>query len=91
MCLSGNGTRSVRRSGKYRSIRRMKNFGKSNRKFWSNGTRPVSSNNRQVGHENAQFNDEEATEGLLSFDHSDEQQYVSIGSVEKETIDHTEP
>ena len=28
---------------------------------------------------------EEATEGLFSFDHSDEHQEVSIGSVEKET------
>ena len=45
----------------------------------------VSSNNRQVDHENAQFNVEEATEGLFSFDHSDEHQEVSIGSVEKET------
>ena len=45
----------------------------------------VSSNNRQVDHENAQFNAEEATEGLFSFDHSDEHQEVSIGSVEKET------
>ena len=36
-------------------------------------------------HENAQFNVEEATEGLFSFDHSDEHQEVSIGSVEKET------
>ena len=45
----------------------------------------VSSNNRQVDHENAQFNVEDATEGLLSFDHSDEYQEVSIGSVEKET------
>ena len=33
----------------------------------------------------AQFNVEEATEGLFSFDHSDEHQEVSIGSVEKET------
>ena len=41
----------------------------------------VSSNNRQVDHENAQYNVEEATEGLLSFDHSDEHQEVSIGSV----------
>ena len=38
MCLSGNGTRSVRRSGKYRAIRRMKfsesqtgNFGRMER------------------------------------------------------------
>ena len=45
----------------------------------------VSSNNRQVDHENAQFNFEEVTEGLFSFDHSDEHQEVSIGSVEKET------
>ena len=45
----------------------------------------VSSNNRQVDHENAQFNVEEATEGLFSFDHSDEHREVSIGSVEKET------
>ena len=44
----------------------------------------ASSNNRQVDHENAQFNVEEATEGLFSFDHSDEHQ-VSICSVEKET------
>ena len=44
----------------------------------------VSSNNRQVDHENAQFNVEEAIEGLFSFDHSDEHQEVSIGSVEKE-------
>ena len=44
-----------------------------------------SSNNRQVDHENAQFNLEEATEGMFSFDHSDEHQEVSIGSVEKET------
>ena len=44
----------------------------------------VSSNNRQVGHENAQFNVEQATEGLFSFDHSDEHQEVSIGGVEKE-------
>ena len=51
----------------------------------------VSSNNRLVDHENAQFNVEEATEGLFSFDHSDEHQEVSISSVEKETIDHTEP
>ena len=28
---------------------------------------------------------EEATEGLFSFDHSDEYQEVSIGSVERET------
>lgn len=41
----------------------------------------VSSNNRQVDYENAQFNVEEATEGLFSFDHSDERQEVSIGSV----------
>ena len=45
----------------------------------------VSSNNRQVDHENAQFNVEEATEGLFSFDHSDEHQEVSICSLEKET------
>ena len=45
----------------------------------------VSSNNRQVDHENAQFTVEETTEGLFSFDHSDEHQEVSIGSVEKET------
>ena len=45
----------------------------------------ISSNNRQVDHENAQFNVEEATEGLFSFDPSDEHQEVSIGSVEKET------
>ena len=44
----------------------------------------VSSNNRQVDHENAQFNVEEATEGLFSFDHSDEHREVSIGGVEKE-------
>ena len=43
----------------------------------------VSLNNWQVDHENAQFNVEEATEGLFSFDHSDEHQEVSIGSVEK--------
>ena len=30
----------------------------------------VSSNNRQVDHENAKFNVEEATEGLFSLDHS---------------------
>ena len=46
----------------------------------------VSLNNRQVDHEYAQFNVEEATEGLFSFDHSDEHQEVSIGSVEKETV-----
>ena len=45
----------------------------------------ISSNNRQVDHENAQFNVEEATEGLFSFDHSDEHQEVLIGSVQKET------
>ena len=45
----------------------------------------VSSNNRQVDHENAQFNVEEATEGLFSFDHSDEHQEVSIYSLKKET------
>ena len=45
----------------------------------------VSSNNRQVDHENAQVNVEEATEGLFSFDHSDEHQEVSICSLEKET------
>ena len=45
----------------------------------------VSSNNHQVDHENAQFNVEEATEGLFRFDHSDEHQKVSICSVEKET------
>ena len=45
----------------------------------------VSSNNRQVDHEYAQFYVEEATEGFFSFDHSDEHQEVSIGSVEKET------
>ena len=45
----------------------------------------VSSNNRQVDHQNTQFNVEEATEGLFSFDHSDEHQEVSIGGVEKET------
>ena len=45
----------------------------------------VSSNNRQVDHKNAQFNVEEATEGLFSFHHSDEHQEVWIGSVEKET------
>ena len=38
-----------------------------------------------MDHENAQFNVEEATEGLSSFDHTDEHQEVSIGSVEKET------
>ena len=37
-----------------------------------------------MDHENAQFNVKEATEGF-SFDHSDEHQEVSIGSVEKET------
>ena len=45
----------------------------------------VSSNSRQVDHENAQFNVEEATEGLFSFDHSDEHQGVSICSLKKET------
>ena len=40
----------------------------------------VSSNNRRVDSKNAQFNVEEATEGLFSFDHSDEHQEVSIGS-----------
>ena len=40
----------------------------------------VSSNNRRVDYKNAQFNVEEATEGLFSFDHSDEHQEVSIGS-----------
>ena len=45
----------------------------------------VFSNNRQVDHENAQFNVKEATEGLFSFGHSDEHQEVSIGIVEKET------
>ena len=45
----------------------------------------VSSNNRQVDHENAQVNVEEATEGLFSFDHSVEHQEVSICSLEKET------
>ena len=35
--------------------------------------------------ENAQFNVEEATEGLFSFDHSDEHQEVSICSLKKET------
>ena len=45
----------------------------------------VSSNNGQVDNENAPFNVEEATEGLFSFDHSDEHQEVSIGSVKKET------
>ena len=45
----------------------------------------VSSNNRQVDHENAQFNVESATEGLFSFDHSDEYQEISIGSVKEET------
>ena len=38
-----------------------------------------------MDHENAQFNVEEATEGLFSFDHSDEHQEVSTGSVKKET------
>ena len=38
-----------------------------------------------MDHENAQFNVEEATERLFSFDHLDEHQEVSIGSVEKET------
>ena len=38
-----------------------------------------------MDHKNAQFNVEEATEGLFSFDHSDEHQEVSIGNVEKET------
>ena len=46
----------------------------------------ISSNNRQVDHENAQFNVEKATVGLFCFDHSDEHQEVPIGSVEKETI-----
>ena len=45
----------------------------------------VSSKNQQVDLKNAQFNVEEATEGLFNFDHSDEHQEVSIGSVEKET------
>ena len=35
--------------------------------------------------QNTQFNVEEATEGLFSFDHSEETQKVSIGGVEKET------
>ena len=43
----------------------------------------VSWNNRQVDHENAQFNVEEAKEGLFSFDQSDEQQEVSIGRQEE--------
>ena len=43
----------------------------------------VPSNNRQVDNENAQFNVEEATEGLFSFDHSDEHQEVSIGRQEE--------
>ena len=38
-----------------------------------------------MDHEKAQFNVEEATEGVFSFDHSDENQEVSISSVEKET------
>ena len=38
-----------------------------------------------MDHENAQFNVEDAAEGLLSFDHSDEHQEVSIGGVKKET------
>ena len=45
----------------------------------------VSSNNRQLDHENPQFNVEEATEGLFSFHHSDEHHEVSIDSVEIET------
>ena len=45
----------------------------------------VFSNNRQVDHENAQFNVEEASKGLFSFDHSDEHQEVSICSLEKKT------
>ena len=44
-----------------------------------------SSNSRQVDHENAKFNVEEATGGWFSFDHSGEHQEVLIGSVEKET------
>ena len=44
----------------------------------------VSSNNRQEDYENCQVNIEKATEGLFSFDHLDEHQEVSIGSVEKE-------
>ena len=36
-----------------------------------------------MDNKNAQFNVEEATEGLFSFDHSDEHQEVSIGSVQK--------
>ena len=43
----------------------------------------VSSNNRQVDHNNAPFNVEEATEGLFIFDHSDEHQEVSIGRQEE--------
>ena len=45
----------------------------------------VSSSNREEDYEKCQFNIEEATEGLFSFDHSDEHQEVSIASVEKET------
>ena len=45
----------------------------------------VSSNNRQEDYQNCQFNIEEATEGLFSFDHSDEHQKVSIGRVENKT------
>ena len=49
----------------------------------------VSSNSRQVDHENAQFNVEEATEGLFSFDHSDEHQGVSICSLKKKRLKQT--
>ena len=45
----------------------------------------VSSNNWQKDYGDCEFNFEEATEGLLSFHHSDEHQKVSISSVEKET------
>ena len=45
----------------------------------------ISLKNRQEDYENCQFNIEEATEGLFRFDHSDEHQEVSMGSVEKDT------
>ena len=38
-----------------------------------------------MDHKNDQYNVEEATEGLFSFENSYEHQEVSIGSVEKET------
>ena len=43
----------------------------------------VSSNNRQVDNENAQFNVEEATEGLFSFDHSDEHHKSQLADKKK--------